>query len=303
MSYATFDELFAATRGEGSRGKKTAAVMAAEDAHTLEAVGHAVATGTVNAVLIGDESKIRQQLALLPETFANTIVHAPSNEAAVRCAADLVKTGDADFLVKGLLQTGEMMKVLLREESDFRTGRQLSHLSIVQIPNYHKLIGLTDAALNIYPDLVQKKEIAVNAVNAMLSMGFPEPKVAVLAPVEQVNPKIPETVDADALKVMNRQGALPRCIVDGPLSYDLAIDREAAAVKGIDSAVAGDADLLLVPNLSVGNALLKALRYSAKALTAGIVVGGKVPLVLTSRAAEVSAKYLPMILAAAACEH
>ncbi|WP_316979412.1 phosphate acyltransferase [Shumkonia mesophila] len=300
MVYKSFDELFAGIGGAGDR-KKTVAVMAAEDAHTLEAVGQAVNAGIVDAVLIGDGKKIEQQLDLLPKKFANAIIHASSNVDAVATAAELIKKGEAHFLLKGLLQTGEMMKVLMREESDFRTERQLSHLSIVQIPNYHKLIGLTDAALNVYPDLPQKKEIVINAVDAMHSMGFVEPKVAVLAPVEQVNPKIQETVDADALKLMNRQGELPGCIVDGPLSYDLAMNREAAEVKGIDSAVAGDVDLLVVPNLSVGNTLLKALRYSAKATTAGIVVGGKVPLVLTSRAAEVAAKYLPIVLAAAAC--
>ncbi|MDR3589088.1 MAG: phosphate acyltransferase [Negativicutes bacterium] len=300
MIYQSFDQLFAKNNNE-YRQKQLVAVMAAEDAHTLEAVSQAAKAGTVDAILVGDKAKIHRQLALLDERRSDyTIIHADNSEDVVLKAARLVKDGQAHFLMKGFIQTGEMMKVLLSEKCGFRTDMMMSHLSVVQIPNYHKLIGLTDAALCVYPDLKQKSDMIKNAVRAMLNMGFDTPKVAVLAAVEQVNPKMQETVDAAELKRMNAEGLLPDCVVDGPLSYDLVMSREAAELKGIDSPVCGDADLMVVPNLAAGNILLKALRYSAGAVSAGVVLGGKVPLVLTSRAAETTNKYLPILLAAEA---
>lgn len=298
MIYRSFEQLF--DNNKINSGKKVVAVMAAEDSHTLEAVSQAAKIGAVDVILIGDEAKIRRQLALLDEQPQDyTIIHAENTEDVVLRAASLVNDGQAHFLMKGLIQTSEMMKTLLSEKSGFRTETMMSHLSLVQIPNYHKLIGLTDAALSVNPDLNQKKDIVKNAVKAMLSMGFDTPKVAILAAVEQVNPKMPETVDAAELKRMNGEGILPGCIIEGPLSYDLVMSKEAADLKGIDSPVCGDADLMVAPNLAAGNILLKALRYSAGATSAGIVLGGKVPLVLTSRAAEVESKYLPILLAAA----
>ena len=161
-------------------------------------------------------------------------------------------------------------------------------------------MGITDSALNIHPDLAQKKGMIVNAVGAMLRMGFDEPKVAVLAAVEQVNPKMPETLDAAELKRLNEAGEIAGCVIEGPISYDLAICKESAALKGYASPVCGEVDLMVAPDIAAANILLKALRYSAEASSAGFVVGGSVPLVLTSRAAEVGSKYLPILLAAAA---
>jgi phosphate butyryltransferase len=300
MIYRNFDQLLERVCA-GKHEKKVVAVMAAEDSHTLEAVCQAARVGAVEPLLIGDKLKMRRQLELLGECPADyALVHAETAADVVYKAAQLVNDGEAHFLMKGLIPTGEMMKHLLSERCGFRTEMQMSHLGLVQIPNYHKLIGITDSALLVYPDLQQKKSMVINAVNAMLRMGFDPPKVAVLAAVEQVNPKMPETLDAEALRQMNAAGEIAGCIVAGPISYDLAISRESAELKGYDSPVCGDVDLLVAPNIAAANILLKALRYSAAASSAGFVVGGRVPLVLTSRAAEVGSKYLPIVLAAAA---
>ncbi len=300
MIYKNFDQLIEQT-GAGKGGKRTVTVMAAEDSHTLEAVCQAARVGAVEALLVGDKQKMSRQLELLGERPTDyALVHAETPAEVVFKAAELVNAGEAHFLMKGLIPTGEMMKYLLNEKCGFRTDTQLSHLALAQIPNYHKLVGITDSALNIYPDLQQKKGMVVNAVNAMLRMGFDAPKVAVLAAIEQVNPKMPETLDAAELKKMNETGEISRCIIEGPISYDLAICKESAALKGYDSPVCGEVDLMVAPNIAAANILLKALRYSAEASSAGFVVGGKVPLVLTSRAAEVGSKYLPIVLAAAA---
>jgi phosphate butyryltransferase len=300
MIYRNFDQLIERVYA-GNGGKKTVAVMAPEDSHTLEAVCQAAKGGVVEPLLIGNESTIRRQLEAMNENPADyVLVPANDTEDVVVKATRFVNQGRAHFLMKGLLQTGDMMKHLLGDKCGFRTNTQMSHLGLVHIPNYHKLVGLTDSALNISPGLEQKKAIVTNAVNAMLRMGFDAPKVAVLAAVEQVNPRMPETADAAALKVMNARGEIRDCLIEGPISYDLAISRESAELKGYESPVCGDVDLFVAPNITAANILIKALRYSARASSAGIVVGGKVPLVLTSRAAESGSKYLPILLAAAA---
>lgn len=300
MIYQNFDQLVELVRSNNQR-KRTVAVVAAQDTHTLEAVSLAVKAEIVTPLLIGDKVLIEEQLAILGENLSNyTVIHAETTENAALLAADLVQTNQADFLMKGLIQTGSLMRVLLSDKAGFRTGKLISHLGFVQIPNYHKLIGITDVALNICPDVNQKKAILENAIAIMTRMGFNTPNVAVLAASEDVNPKISETVDAAELKRMNREGVLSGCVVEGPISYDLAISKEAAEIKGIDSTVCGEVDLMMLPNLAAGNILYKALRYSAGARTAGIVIGGKVPIVLTSRAAEVDGKFLPLVLAASA---
>lgn len=300
MSYKNFDQLIEFVRSKKEQ-KSTVAVVAAEDRHTLEAVLKAAKDEIVTPLLLGHSQEIQNHLALLGENGEDYhIVHTNTDEEAASKAIELVHTGQASFIMKGLIPTPKLMRVLLSERASFRTGRLISHLSIVHIPNYHKLIGLTDVALNICPDLQQKQAIVENAVEMMTRMGFTTPKVAVLAASEEVNVKMPETVDAAALKKLNQQGVLVNCIIEGPLSYDLAISQKAAKVKKIDGVVPGNVDLLVVPNMTSGNILLKALRYSAEARSAGVVIGGKVPVVLTSRAAEMDAKYLPLVLAASA---
>ena len=300
MTYTSLDQLISRAR-ESGKSKRVVAVVAAQDSHTLEAVSQAVKDNIVAAILIGPEKKIKDQLQLIGENPQDyNIVDAETSADAATRAAELVRAGEADFLMKGLIQTGELLRILLSSEGGLRTGNLMSHLSIVQIPNYHKLIGLTDVAVNISPDLSQKKSIVENAVVTMTRMGFEPPKVAILASSEQINPKMQDSVDAGELKKMNLEGILSGCIIEGPLSYDLAISRESAEIKGFESPVCGEVDLMVVPNMTAGNILLKALRYSAGAGSAGIVIGGKVPIVLTSRAVETQDKFLPLALAASA---
>jgi phosphate butyryltransferase len=300
MIYKNFDELLVQAAAR-ARGGRTLAVVRPEDGNTLEAVVEARNKGGLDSILVGDRSSISSLLAGLgqdPEEFA--IVPADSDEDAVCSAADLIAEGKAHMIMKGLVDTSVLMKTLFRERCNFRTGKLVSHMCFVQIPGYHKLLVLTDIALNIAPGLEQKRAILENAVAVMLRMGFDEPMVAVLAANEHVSEKMPETGDAAALKAMNREGVIRNCVVEGPLSYDLAISSQVAAVKKCLNPVSGNVDLMLMPSIAAGNILLKALVYSAGARRAGIVVGGSVPMVLPSRAAIAGDKYLPMLLAAAA---
>jgi phosphate butyryltransferase len=299
MAYATFEELekkvFAKAR------KCRAAVVEAADAHVLEAVRHAADAGLVEPLLLGNRAAVTarlDELGLADRHWELEDTDAP-DVSALR-AGIAVRDGRADFILKGLIPTGVLLKGLFKEETGFRTGRLISHMNIVQVRTYHKLLALCDAAINIAPDLEQKRGILQNAVDALVRMGVVRPKAAVLAAAETVNEKMPESVDAAALKRMNQEGLITDCVVEGPISYDLAVCREAAATKGYVSPVAGDADLLVCPNIVTANVLIKCLRHSAEALTAGIVIGGRVPVVLNSRAASAEDKYRTMILAAAA---
>jgi phosphate butyryltransferase len=176
----------------------------------------------------------------------------------------------------------------------------MSHVSIQEVPSYHKLLITTDGGMMMYPDLEQKKKIIENAVEVLHSLGYENPKVAVLAAVETVNPKMPESVDAGKLKEMNQNGEITGCIVEGPISYDIAMNKESGEIKGFVSPVAGDPDILIVPNITCGNILGKCLVYSAGAKMAGFIVGAKVPIVLTSRGSSSEEKYLSLVLSAAA---
>ncbi len=298
MIYSNFEQLVAKVR-DGAARRKIVAVVAADDAHTLEAVTEAARDGVLAARLIGPAAKIRALLAEIGEdAAAHEIVDAETPVDAAKCAADLVRTGDADFVMKGKIQTADLLRAMLSAESGLRTGRLISHLGIVHIPNYHKLVGITDAAINIAPDFEQKKQIVENAVATMTAMGFDPPKVALLSSAETVNPKMPESVEAAELTRLNREGWLAPAHLEGPISYDLSISRESARIKGYDSPLPGEVDLFVAPHITVGNTLIKALRYSAGASSAGIVVGGRVPIVLTSRAVEAQDKFLPLVLAA-----
>ncbi len=176
----------------------------------------------------------------------------------------------------------------------------MSHVVFNEIPNYHKLLVLTDGGMMMYPDLDKKKQICENAVDTLRTLGYKMPKVAALAAVETVNPKMQETVDADALKRMNLENEITDCIIEGPISYDLTMSKASAEIKGFESPVTGDADIVLVPNITVGNVLGKSLIYSAGAKMAGFIVGAKVPIVLTSRGSSSEEKYLSLVLSAAA---
>lgn len=280
--------------------KTVIAVVEAHDAHTLEAVVNAKKDGIIDAMLIGNEEKIREILTAEGADPADfTIVPTGSLEESLKVAIESIHSGKANVLMKGKLETGDLMKAIVKKENDMMAGGRISVMGFFDHPTcYHKLIAVTDMGMNMYPDLEGKKDEINNAVKILHALGIECPKVACLCAVEKLNPKMPETVDADALKKMNAAGEIPGCIVEGPISFDLAMKQGAAAIKGYESPVAGDADLLLVPDITAGNVLVKCMTDYAGATTAGTIVGAKCPIIITSRSAEASDKYYSIALAA-----
>jgi len=216
---------------------------------------------------------------------------------ATRKATALVSSGEAQVLMKGLIDTSVIMKAVLDKEIGLRTDSVISHVAVFDVPTYHKVFMVTDAAMIIAPDLDQKKKIIENAVKLAHSLDIAEPKVAVLAAKEKVSPKMEATVHAKELSDMNKAGEISGCIVDGPFALDNAVSKESARIKGIDSVVAGDADILLAPDIEAGNVLYKALSFLANAKSAGLIVGTSKPIVLTSRADNEEAKLNSIVLA------
>lgn len=295
MVYTSIDELL--TLAKTQKRKKGLAVAAAADKHVLEAVCRAQDEGIILPYLVGDKAKIKQILLEIDSKIDDErIIEATDVDEAARIAVSLVVEKKADFLMKGLLNTSNMLHAVLNKECGLRTGSTLSHISINESVNYKKLFIVTDAGINIEPSVENKKDIINNAVNALRTMGYDDVNVAVLASLEKVNPKIRATVDAAELKAMNERGEIPNCTVEGPISMDLAMDAEAARIKGFTSNVTGNADIFVVPNLDCGNILNKALRFFAKNKQVGIVLGAKVPIALTSRGATAESKYMSIVV-------
>jgi phosphotransacetylase len=218
------------------------------------------------------------------------VVDAAHSHAAAAKAVELVRTGEAELLMKGSLHTDELLSAVVARDTGLRTGRRISHVFIMDVPTYHKVLVITDAAINIAPALEDKLHICQNAIDLAIALGVAKPKVAILAAVETVNSKMPATIDAAALCKMADRGQITNALLDGPLAFDNAISREAAKVKHITSAVAGDPDILLVPDLEAGNMLAKQLTFLANADSAGLVLGARVPIILTSRADSVRSR-------------
>ncbi len=281
--------------------KKRVAVAAAQDEHTLEAVFRAAKDKLVEPVLVGNKEKIEEILRKLNVEYDMTsIINTESDKEAAEKTVELINEGGADFIMKGKMQTADLLRAVVDKEKGLRTGKVMSHVAILEVPAYHKLIAITDGGMMMYPDLDEKKQILENAVGVFLAMGYECPKIAVLAAVETVNPKMPEAVDADALKKMNESGEIKNCLVEGPISVDLTFSRESAEIKGYSSPVTGQADILLVSDITTGNILSKALIEMADATMAGMIVGAKVPVVLTSRGSSSEEKYLSIVLSASA---
>ncbi len=300
MEIKSFDELIA--RMQQRAVKKTVAVVSAADQHTLEAVIKAKNSGVVHPVLIGDQERIEDILGNLDEGKTGvTIINQADDRKAAEKAVELVHQRKAHFIMKGKIQTSDLLKAVVDKEKGLRTGNVMSHMGIFNFDSYHKLLFITDGGMNIYPSLEEKKQIVQNAVNALRSMGYQEPKVSVVCAVETVNPKMQETVDASELKRMNRNKEIENCIVEGPISYDLMMSKESASIKGYESPVVENTDIVLVPNIATGNILAKALMYSAGAKMAGMILGAKVPIVLTSRGATSEEKFLSILISASAC--
>jgi phosphate butyryltransferase len=297
MVLRSFDELIEKVKGFTNPRKVVVAASAAE--HALEAVLRAQKDGIVKPILVGDKAKTLEILSKLDAGVSDEDIYdVPDEEEAARKAVALVREGRGDFLMKGKLETAQMLKPVVNKETGLGTGGLMSNFVIFQAPRYHKLLVVTDGGMVTYPTLEQKKAIIESTVKTLKALGYENPKIGVLAAVEKLNPKMPETVDADALRRMNAEGEIKGCIVEGPISLDLALDPEAVAIKRYESPVAGDADALIVPNIHTGNALGKSIILLGGGRMANFIVGAKVPIVLTSRASSSEEKYLSLMVAA-----
>ena len=257
----------------------------------LIAVLEAAAKGLITPILVGPAGKIEDVARRSGISIGNTpIVDAPHSHGAAAKAVELVRQGRAELLMKGSLHTDELLSAVVARETGLRTARRISHVFIMDVPTYHKVLIVTDAAINIAPTLEEKADICQNAIDLAISLGVSTPKVAILAAVETINSKMSATLDAAALCKMAERGQIKNGLLDGPLAFDNAISREAARVKEINSKVAGDPDILLVPDLEAGNMLAKQLSFLANADSAGLVLGARVPIILTSRADSVRSK-------------
>lgn len=261
------------------------------DASSLSGAMQAASLGLIVPILFGPQARIREVAAEQGLPLGDTvIIDTPHSHASAARAVEAVRNGEAELLMKGSLHTDELMHEVTASGSGLRTGRRLSHVFAMDVPSYHKPLFITDAAVNIFPTLNDKADICRNAIDLVRVLGVERPKVAILSAVETVTDKIPSTIDAAALCTMSRRGQITGALLDGPLAFDNAISREAAITKGIDSEVAGDPDILLVPDLEAGNMLAKQLTFLAGAEAAGIVLGARVPIILTSRADSVRAR-------------
>jgi phosphate acetyltransferase len=261
------------------------------DESSLRAVIEAADAGLVVPILVGPTKKIG---AVASEHQIDVsrfdVVDAPHSEAAAAKAVQLVHEGKGELLMKGSLHTDELMRAVTASSTGLRTGRRISHVFVVDVPSYPETLFITDAAINIFPDLDVKRDIVQNAIDLFTQVGLGTPRVAILSAVETVTSKIPSTIEAAALCKMADRGQITGGILDGPLAFDNAIDPEAARIKGIQSPVAGRAQVLVVPDLEAGNMLAKNLIFLSKADSAGIVLGARVPIILTSRADSVRSR-------------
>ena len=249
------------------------------------------AKGLIIPILVGPTDKIREIAKKhLIDLGQTRIVDAPHSHASAAKAVELVRLGQAELLMKGSLHSDELLGAVIAKETGLRTGRRISHVFIMDVPTYHKVLVVTDAAINIAPSLEDKVDILQNAIDLVISLGVARPKVAILAAVETVNSKMIATIDAAALCKMADRGQITGAVIDGPLAFDNAISKDAARIKGIKSEVAGDPDILLVLDLEAGNILAKQLSFLANADSAGLVLGARVPIILTSRADSVRSR-------------
>ena len=251
----------------------------------------AAQAGLITPILVGPVAKIEETAKSANLDLGNLeIVDAEHSIGSAKKAVELVKEGRAEVLMKGSLHSDELLSAIVSREGGLRTGRRISHVFVMDVPTYHKVLIVTDAAINIAPTLEDKVDICQNAIDLAISLGLEKPKVAILAAVEVVNSKMPATLDAAALCKMAERGQIKGAILDGPLAFDNAISKQAAQTKGIRSEVAGDPDILLAPDLEAGNILAKQLSFLANADSAGMVLGARVPVILTSRADSVRSR-------------
>jgi phosphate acetyltransferase len=261
------------------------------DESSQRGVCEAAAAGIIVPILVGPAHKIRNVAAQFNLDISRfEIVDAPHSEAAAATAVELIHAAKGELLMKGSLHTDELMRSVTAKATGLRTERRISHVFAIDVPGYAETLWITDAAINIFPDLDCKRDIVQNAIDLYTGIGLGVPRVAILSAVETVTTKIPSTIEAAALCKMADRGQITGGLLDGPLAFDNAVDMEAARIKGIKSAVAGQAQILVVPDLEAGNMLAKNLTFMAKADSAGIVLGARVPIILTSRADSLRAR-------------
>jgi len=294
-----FEEIIEYARERaGAEGPKKIAVAVAQDEDVLKAVKEAVNENICVPVLVGDREKITDICGEIQFDISDIeIIDEKDGTEACKKAVSLVSSKKADIVMKGLIDTSIILKAVLDKGIGLRTGNVLSHAAVFSVDTYHKFFIVTDAAMSIAPDADEKRQIIENSVVLSRALGAEIPKVAVICAKEKVNPKMQATLDAQELVQMQQDGRISGCIVEGPYALDNAISREAAKIKGIEGEAAGDADILLMPNIEAGNVLYKALTYLANADNAGIILGAKAPIVLTSRADSDKAKLNSIALA------
>ncbi|MBP7462817.1 MAG: bifunctional enoyl-CoA hydratase/phosphate acetyltransferase [Bacteroidales bacterium] len=297
MALTKLNELIGIAKQKGMRRM---AVAASADKHVLEAVHKASKEGIVDPIFIGNKTLTLQYASELGfQIRPESIIDEPNDTAASKLAVSLIREGKADLLMKGMVTTAVLLKAVLDKENGLRVGDTLSHLAVFESPYYHKLIGVTDAAMNVAPEFQEKVAIINNAVEAMRGIGIDKPKIAIIGPVEVVNPKIESTVHAAMLTQMNRRGQIANCLIDGPLALDNAVSKEACAQKKIVTEVGGDADILVAPELNAGNIMYKSMAFLGGAVLAAAILGARCPIVLTSRADSEETKLLSIAFAAA----
>lgn len=276
-------------------------VVAAEEENVLEAVYEAFKDNLIEPILVGNKELIDEYIRKNNFKFEGVdIIPANSFEEAAEISVKMINDGRGDFLIKGLVDTSILLKAVLNKEWGLRTGKQLSHVMLYEIPTYHKLIMLTDGGMVTYPDVDTKIALIKNAYEGAKKLGYKEFKVACLAAKEKLNPKMQATVDGAEIKARQKKGEFEAgIIVEGPIALDLAVSKEAAKIKKFNSPVAGDADLLLVHNIEMGNGIGKSITYFGNGIGAGVVMGAKVPIVLVSRSDDFDAKYYSILFGSA----
>lgn len=272
-----------------------------QDEHSLDAVHSAFQAGFIKPILIGSRPETERIIAEKGYHFSGAeFIHEPNPIKAIELSVRMVHDHNADILMKGKVSTPDLLRGVLNKEWGLRSGKLLSHFALFEVDTYHKLIAVTDVALNIAPNLQDKIAIIDNSVNYLNKIGIAKPKIAVLGAIEMVNENMQATLDAALLSKMNQRDQIKNCLIDGPLAFDNAVSFESAAHKGIKSEVAGDTDLLLMPDIEVGNVLYKTLVFFAKARVASVVLGASAPIVLTSRSDSEESKFFSILLASLA---
>ena len=299
MVFHSFEELI--TQVKAAPGRKRMVVACANDAHSIGAALDAAKEGIVKPILVGEQAVMQNVLQELGAADADVELYdCVGLQESCALAVGLIRAGKGDFLMKGKVDTSVFLREVVNKEHGLGTGRVMSHVTMFEVPTYHKLLLPVDGGMLTYPTVEQKKAIIENTVGALRRMGYDCPKVGVLACKEKLDIKMPETVEARELQEMNANGEIKDCIVEGPISYDCAVDADIAAFKGYESRIAGDVEILIAPNIHAGNIMGKMLVCTAKAKMAGFIEGASCPIIMTSRGSSEEEKYLSIVVAAAA---